>query len=192
MFSLRVGRALVGLKIHTPEDEVQVPKQIHSDKVLVLEKDGVGEGDAIITQRPGIKIGVRTADCVPVVLVGEKTVGVIHAGWRGLHKGILEKAHTIFSELEGSKPTFAFIGPSAKACCYQVGEEFKSMFESIFYRNLHFYLDTALEARKRLIKLGVKSLVHMDICSICSERFPSYRRDKTQQRLVTFVELIPT
>jgi polyphenol oxidase len=106
-------------------------KQIHSTRVVVHNKTGLGvleqtEGDALVTNQPQTLIVVRTADCVPVLLVEKATgvVGAIHAGWRGAVAGIVsETIQTCVEEFGAKVEQMAMaIGPSIGPCCYEVDE----------------------------------------------------------------------
>lgn len=191
IFSLRFGRAKVGIVGWQGDKEVITLKQVHSSRVVLLDMGlEEHEGDALITQRKGIKIGVRTADCVPIVLVGNSTLSVVHAGWRGIREGIVENTLGVLRELESLGGFLAFIGPSAKACCYEVGEEFKEYPFVLHYRSGRHYMDTQEEVIRRLKKGGVRRLFLWKSCTVCNLRLPSYRREKTKDRLLTFGELL--
>ena len=107
-------------------------KQIHSTRVVVLKTSmGPGalkqtEGDALVTNQPQTLIVVRTADCVPVLLVekGTGVVGAIHAGWRGAVAGIVSETIRACVEEFGAKAEQMqmAIGPSIGPCCYEVDE----------------------------------------------------------------------
>jgi YfiH family protein len=113
-------------------------RQIHSD--LIHAVDGVPEqalaGDGIITDTPGLLVAIQTADCLPLILVDPKrrAVGVFHAGWRGTVKRIAEKGVGEMRRHFGSSPRslLAAIGPGVRGCCYEVGEEVRTKFESQF------------------------------------------------------------
>ncbi len=105
-------------------------KQIHSTRVVIFDspvKTGVipeGEGDALVTNQPQLLLVVRTADCVPVLLIDHNTrvVGAIHAGWRGAVGGIVPKTIQACVEHFGSDVAHMHvaIGPSIGPCCYEV------------------------------------------------------------------------
>lgn len=189
LLKIKVGNIYAG--ITKEEKGIFTLKQTHSQKVHVLEKSTyeVIEGDALITQLRGIKIGVKTADCVPVALLGRYTVGVIHAGWRGLKNRIIENTIDIFKSFEPIDQVIAFVGPSAKACCYQVGEDFKEHFICIHYKNGSFFLDTQEEAMMILKNLGISRFIKLSSCSICNIKYPSYRRDRAKERLFTYAQI---
>jgi polyphenol oxidase len=117
---------------------LQTLRQIHSDLIhLVSEKtDNPLAGDGLITDTPGILLAVLTADCLPVILVDvrQRSVGVFHAGWRGTLKRIVEKGVGEMRRYFGTRPQGlqAVIGPGIRGCCYHVGEEVISKFESQF------------------------------------------------------------
>jgi YfiH family protein len=118
-------------------------RQVHSDLihcVSELPKSTVPNsslaGDGLITRTPGTLLGILTADCLPVILVDAKrrAVGVFHAGWRGTVKRIVEKGVGEMHRCFGSSPgdMRAAIGPGVHGCCYRVGPEVRSQFESQF------------------------------------------------------------
>ena len=113
-------------------------KQIHSAVVHPFDT-APGEpckGDASITNRPGLLLGVQTADCVPILLVDPKkrAVAAVHAGWRGTLARIAGKTVGQMQMRFGSKPAdvLAAIGPSIGGCCYEVGTEVATQFTSQF------------------------------------------------------------
>jgi len=105
-------------------------KQIHSTQVTVFDSPvnvgamSQGEGDALLTNQPQLLLVVRTADCVPVLLIDHKTgvIGAIHAGWRGAVGGIVSKTIQTCVEHFGSHVSnmHVAIGPSIGPCCYEV------------------------------------------------------------------------
>lgn len=113
-------------------------RQIHSDIIHCVEsipRDPL-TGDGLITSTPGLLLAIQTADCLPVILVDTKrhAVGVFHAGWRGTVKRIVEKGVGEMFRCFGSRPRDlqAAIGPGIQGCCYQVGEEVRTKFQSQF------------------------------------------------------------
>jgi hypothetical protein len=94
------------------------------------------KADGTITDEPGLLLGIQTADCIPVLVADKKrrAVGAFHAGWRGTVKRIVELGVGRMRMEFGSRPEdlIAAIGPGVGACCYAVGEEVLSEFESQF------------------------------------------------------------
>lgn len=113
-------------------------KQFHSDVIHVFDSapDEPCRGDAAITNRPGLLLGVQTADCVPILLADPKkrAVAAIHAGWRGTLARIVTKTIGAMQMRFGSKPDdlLAAIGPCIGPCCYEVGTEVATQFLSQF------------------------------------------------------------
>ena len=117
-------------------------RQIHSDIIRCVDSvpDSTHQeplsGDGLITATPGLLLAIQTADCLPVILVDAKrhAVGVFHAGWRGTVKRIVEKGVGEMVRCFGSRPRDlkAAIGPGIQGCCYEVGEEVRTKFESQF------------------------------------------------------------
>ncbi len=113
-------------------------RQVHSDIIRCVDSvpNEALPGDGLITAVPGLLLAIQTADCLPVILVDTKrhAVGVFHAGWRGTVKRIVEKGVGEMHRCFGSSPRDmkAVIGPGVQGCCYQVGEEVRTKFESQF------------------------------------------------------------
>jgi len=123
-------------------------RQIHSDLIHCVDEvpkslvrkspnpKSVLVGDGLITRMPGILLAILTADCLPVILVDvrRRAVGVFHAGWRGTLKRIVEKGVGEMHRRFGTSPRDlrAAIGPGVHGCCYAVGAEVRTQFESQF------------------------------------------------------------
>ena len=113
-------------------------RQIHSDRIHCI--DSVPRepltGDGLITATPGLLLAIQTADCLPMILVDPKkhAIGVFHAGWRGTVQRIVEKGIGEMHRCFGTCPRDikVAIGPGIQGCCYQVGEEVRTKFESQF------------------------------------------------------------
>ena len=94
------------------------------------------EGDGLMTDVPGVLLGVGTADCVPVLVVDveKRVVAAFHAGWRGTVARIVERGVAMMRREYGSRveDLVAAVGPSIGACCYTVGEEVRSEFGGQF------------------------------------------------------------
>ncbi len=113
-------------------------RQIHSD--LIHHVDGLPKqplaGDGLITKTPDLLLGILTADCLPVILADKKNhaVGVFHAGWRGTVRRIVEKGIGEMRRYFGSDPRnlVAAVGPGVGGCCYKVGDEVRTKFETQF------------------------------------------------------------
>jgi YfiH family protein len=116
-------------------------KQIHSSIIKVVRKADAGEeahhkADGMMTDDRGVLLGIQTADCIPVLIADrrKRAVGAFHAGWRGTLKRIVEHGVGRMRLEFGSRPEdlIAAIGPGIGQCCYAVGEEVRTEFESQF------------------------------------------------------------
>jgi hypothetical protein len=122
-----------------------VLRQIHSDIIhcVATPTQEPLAGDGLITQTPEILLGIQTADCLPIILVDTKrhAAGVFHAGWRGTVKRIVEKGVGEMRRYFGTLPgnIKAAIGPGIHSCCYEVGPEVRTKFESQFVYADHLF-----------------------------------------------------
>ncbi len=149
--------------------------------------------DAAWTRAPGRAVGVVTADCVPVLLragapeAPPLAVAAVHAGWRGLAAGVLERALFALRTACPGAPLHAAHGPAAGACCYEVDGPVCEALEARYPDALpaaatpsrpgHVMLDLARLARAALCAAGAQCLPCAAHCTICNPRFASYRRD---------------
>jgi YfiH family protein len=170
-------------------------KQIHSDRVLLVESPGPqGEGDALISNRPGIGLTIRTADCLPILIADPRTraVAAVHAGWRGVVSEIASKAiHALCQEFD-SKPEdlVVAIGPGIGLCCFEVGPEVAAQFGL----SGHAKIDLVETTRRQLRRNGVRDgqISTIGLCTYCSpELFESYRRDRDAAgRMVAMIRVV--
>jgi YfiH family protein len=174
-----------------PDDSRLVTlKQIHSAKVVTASNGAgrLGEGDALITAQPGLLAAIRTADCVPILLLDaeKRIVAAVHAGWRGTAQQIA--AGTI-SELKGQfgtllRDVYAAIGPAIGPCCYQVGPEvaqrFTRWWPALEGIDGPTHLDLVETNRRQLIEAGVPPdrVSTGAPCTACTGTLHSFRRDK--------------
>lgn len=133
------------------------------------------EADGHAVAAPAFAAMVLTADCIPVVLGAEGAVAALHAGWRGLAGGVLEEGVCALREVGGSGEIVAFVGPCAGACCYEVGEEVHAAFDGV-HRDGRL-IDLRAIAHERLLAAGVGQVRDVSVCTICDERYFSYRRE---------------
>jgi len=189
-----------GTRMANPAVDVTL-RQIHSADVWNAHPlaDRERDGDGLITDDVGRHIGIRTADCVPILLLdaGRRVVAAVHAGWRGSASAIvaraIEKMHADF----GSQPADirAAFGPCIRACCYEVGAEVAAQFGSIFPElppatgKRHLNLPEA--NRRNLLTAGVPAgqIFDAGLCTSClAEHFFSYRREpKNPGRMLSVI-----
>jgi YfiH family protein len=174
-------------------------RQVHGSDVRVVREAADAESenercDALTTGAAGVLLGVKTADCVPVLLADVRSgaCAAVHAGWRGTLAEIVRRALASMREEFGTEAqdVRAAIGPAARACCYEVGAEvieaFRAKFphaETLFThtREGHALADIQKANRDQLVDAGVGAeRIHtLPLCTICRpDLFFSYRRDK--------------
>jgi hypothetical protein len=183
-------------------------KQVHSDVVHFIAEvpQLMLRGDAAVTSLPGLLLIIKTADCLPVLLVEEKkrVIAAVHCGWKGTSQGFLEKVVMGMKERYGADPAaiLAVFGPCIGGGCYEVEEDVRRTFvESKFPATLFrpitgqsgkYLFDLRSANRLQLLKLGVKAknIFSLDICTHCDPTYPSYRRDRDEcGRMLTFIGL---
>jgi YfiH family protein len=129
--------------------------------------------DGHVTSLPGLGLLVLVADCLPIALAGAGQVAMLHAGWRGLAGGILERGVAAFHQSPA-----AAIGPGIGRCCYEVGPEVLAAFDDLDDVADGRMLDLRAVAESRLRAAGVRQVDHVDLCTSCRpDLFFSHRRD---------------
>ena len=166
------------------EDDVVEMKQVHGDHVAVVGQAEKGttvlERDAIITGTPGVVLLVKSADCVPILLIDpvKRVVGALHAGWRGTAAEIARLTIDHMEDYFGTRAenVVAGVGPSIGPCCYEIDTPVINAFNGFSYRDKLFtkqYDDRAnfnlWDANKfQLIERGVKEK-NIEVAGICTK-----------------------
>lgn len=190
----------------------------HTDRVYVAEAKDAGAGvvrahdgapfDAIITREKGLALCVKTADCVPIVLLDpmKGVAGVVHSGWMGSSKHIAGKTVKKMAEVFGSAPgdILCFMGPYNHACCYEVGEDVRLRFreafseeecETLFRKKDEagkYWLDLGLAVSFSLRREGVAPAHIHDsgLCTFHTSMFSSWRRTRNKKdQMLTYILL---
>lgn len=208
--SLNLGRA-VGDNLEHVEENVRRfaaglgvdPKhlyetsQVHANAVRVVHQhDDVVRvraetADALIGCECGTTVGIRTADCVPLLIADKRTgaVAAVHAGWRGVVAGVVSAAlQTLTRETRSESPSafIAAIGPHIRACCFEVGLDVAdSIAASTLPRVIQpgatpekRNIDLALGVTHQLAQFGMTQVDDVGGCTYCApEQFFSFRRD---------------
>ncbi len=189
-------------------EEVEVPDlalmtQVHGNTVLrVPPLDPNVRADALWTDQPGLAVGIRTADCVPVLLVdsGRRAVAAIHAGWRGSAARVCELAVLELARSIEQDPAeiIAAVGPHVGPCCYEVDRPVREAVAedtgfSLSTRGKDYYmLDLFALNRLQLLRAGLRPerILRVGGCSSCDSTLcASYRRDGSGARMVHFVRM---
>jgi len=187
--------------------------QVHGNDILVIDQANYDlshfltlESDAIVTNQPGIMIGVLVADCYPVLLFDpqQRAVAVVHVGWRGAANGLLGKTVASLQSVFGSRPEqlLAAVGPGIAAHSYTVDRPVRDAFQAGSGHWSRIAKETDLHQwqldlqKSCLLQLEAAGLAASQVsvvaeCTCCHrELFFSYRRDQGQTgRQMGFVQL---
>lgn len=171
--------------------------QTHSNDGIIINEHNAAsikpfaqEGDYLATQLQHMGLGILTADCLPIVFYDTRNAAmcIAHAGWKGSALGVAQTA------LERMQKEFAtnldhikiYFGPSAKPCCYEVNESFKTEFDAYPFSNHAFieqknklFFDLPGFNRMLLESLGVQKQAfrfQYNVCTMCDENYFSHRR----------------
>ncbi len=176
-------------------------RQVHGVRLARAPADDPLAADAIYSCEPGVAVGVRTADCVPILLAdpGRRMVAAIHAGWRGSAQGIAERAvRQLVRELAlDAGELVAAIGPHIGPCCYEVDDPVRDAIDdsTVFsdaQRARHYMLDLFELNRRQLMAAGVSPLRvwRAGGCTHCDPvGYPSHRRDPQSGRMLHWLRL---
>jgi len=163
------GRVAMGRQVHGSEVQRRDEAPAPGDELLAC--------DGQATHVEGITCLVLTADCLPVALLCDGAIAMVHAGWRGLDGGVLEDGLRALRELGGRGAVTALIGPGAGPECYVVGNDLRARFGAAGRT-----LDLKGIAVRRLRGGGCAEIHDVGLCTICSREgreplFFSHRRD---------------
>jgi polyphenol oxidase len=202
--SLDLGRSSHGENPHIEENrrraiEAVLPRaslctlyQIHSAEVIVVDGSSGGErpkADAMVTNRPGLLLGILTADCAPVLFADEQAgvIGAAHAGWKGALGGVTDATLAAMERLGASRSRIgAAVGPCIARASYEVDAAFARRFENDDPANERFFsagrpghhqFDLEGYVVSRLAAAGVQHITALGMDTYADEaRFFSYRR----------------
>ncbi len=168
-----------------------LPNQKHTDIIWVLRnrEEETIVADAVITNLRNIFIGVKVADCLPVLLYDpvNQVIGAVHAGWRGTAMGIIKKTIFFMKNVMGCRAENILIafGPCIKGCCYEVGEEVLDAVcrqtpssDFILRKNGKYHIDISKANIIQALSAGIRyeNIWASDDCTYCkSHEFASYR-----------------
>ncbi len=174
-----------------PIENFLVLNQVHGDGILTLKNQAPGFSsrnelnyDAAITNRPGMALCIKTADCVPVFIVDtkKKVIAAVHAGWRGTAMGITAKVIQLMQKQYGSLPKdiLAAVGPSIGLCCYEVDSLVADAFavqkgkKKFLFRvaaKNKWMLDLPEANRRQILDCGIPeaNLELSGFCTVCNQ-----------------------
>ena len=186
-------RAFAAQDIGVAAERLVTPKQIHSDKVITVTEPwaraDAPEGDALVTNVPGLAIGVMTADCAPVLFASkdQKVVGAAHAGWKGALEGVLERTIDAMEALGAAREgILAALGPCIGAQSYEVDAAYLKPFlaqdggNSLYFQDRggeKFLFDLPAYILSRLKRAGITIVCDETRDTVVEEdRYFSHRR----------------
>lgn len=164
--------------------------QVHGATVLRVDTPGpAGDGDGMITATSGLPLVVATADCVPVIIEGDRSTAIAHAGWRGVAAGVVARAIDAMCT-EGDHVRRVAIGPAIGPCCYEVGDEVVAAIDGFAARTTWGTRSVDLPAAIAAQVDGVP-IWRSEACTYTEPTFHSYREDATPDRQIA-VTWLPT
>lgn len=184
-------------------------QQVHENNIAEVSSLDKGNGaldaltaifqsDGAVTVDKEVPIAILTADCIPLFFYDyeNKAIGLAHAGYKGVLEGISKELINMMKQRYKSRPEniLVGIGPTIRACCYEVGKEFKEYFPNhVISREGKLYCDLVRANWKELLSSGIKetNIVDSGFCTSCSnEEFFSYRKEKnTAERIMSLIML---
>ncbi len=186
-----INRSRVAQAMDLPNDALLTIHQTHSADVAIItdSEQDIGPGDGMVTNQPGIALGILTADCQPVLFSDPQAgvIGAAHAGWRGALDGVLEATLDAMETLGAKRANIrAAIGPTISQRAYEVGPEFLDDFMVEDMDNTRFFtngqgdrymFDLPSYGLHRLQQAGVGEAEWIRHCTYSDpDRFFSYRR----------------
>jgi polyphenol oxidase len=196
--NVRENRRRVAAFFDCTEPDLATLHQIHSTEVLIVADErwtspGAPKADGLVTDRPGIVLGVLAADCAPVLLAdpAAQVIGAAHAGWRGALAGVVDATIAAMERLGARRERLrAAVGPCIGSQSYEVGPEFPAPFlaqdpaNGAFFRGApragHFLFDLAGYLVHRIGRAGVSAIATGHDTLADDHDFFSYRRNTLQ------------
>lgn len=192
-------------KLHLDPQKLTLVNQVHSANICLVSKDyhpqRTTAADGLITATPGAVLGILTADCVPVFFydADKKVAGLAHAGWRGIHHGIVRKMVQAFKQnfMSLAEDIQVAIGPAMRKCCYEVGDEFSEIFPDFYSETAvsklshkgHMDLGAAIFHDLKIEGVDAGQVYDSGACTNCkNDEFFSYRADAgTPERILSVI-----
>lgn len=206
-----VGSDIAKIAEHTKiyQDKIFTVEQVHDNNVVIIDektrRKNLPPADALVTNVKGVLIGVRTADCLPILMYDSKkqVVAAIHAGYKGILSDVILKTLTVLMQTMGCRLenlNFVF-GPTICVAHYEVGDEVIAQFRERFGVRFSYdrstypkpHLDIAATARMILEDEGLfhRNFTDLGLCTFENEElFYSYRRQKEEGRQFNFIGMI--
>ena len=179
------ARKLLSSLINLDPNKIVSPQQVHSSEVKVVDVPGkIPFTDAIISTSKSVVLSIQVADCIPLYLADpdNNIIGIVHAGWRGIEKGIVANSINKMITLGAdNNRIIAYIGPSIQKCCFEIGPEVAKKFPINFQINSSYdrsFLDLQKLTKNILINnsISYNNIISSNECTKCnSDKYFSYR-----------------
>jgi YfiH family protein len=189
---VQTNRALLAGKF----GPVQFMNQVHGGRIAIIEKvtDEAPTADALVTGIAGVTLAVMVADCIPLLLTSSEAVAAVHVGRRGLVNGVAVKTIELMREM-GARKIRAVLGPAICGHCYEVSQDVHD--EVVALHPLATAqtsagtpaLDLPKALKACLAADGISEISDLQICTVESANYFSYRRDGLTGRQVGLVSL---
>lgn len=180
-------KSLIRFQTFAPNDKLPAgiifPEQTHSDNICKIVKgdENLADTDGIFTENQNLTLGIKTADCLPIVFIENGRFGLVHAGWRGLVNNIIEKMLMNFSDPEIFVAPFLHQFEIQKDDCYlQIQQKFGEQFFNIQEDKIIFDFLGAVKSVLPQAKIDQRN-------TFLDNSLASWRRDKNNLRNYTVV-----
>ena len=186
------NRGLVAAALGALQDQIVTAHQVHSAEAAIVSEawghDDRPQVDGLVTNVPGIILGVLTADCGPVLFSDAEAgvVGAAHGGWKGALTGITDSTVVKMEALGARRSRIvAVLGPTISGAAYEVGPEFLDRFKAPVDRKFftdsvkenHYMFDLPAYLVERMRGFGIGTVINSGLCTYLNERaYFSYRR----------------
>lgn len=187
----------------------QIMNQVHGTEIVEVERMStlllsgdalLPNGDALVTRVPGLRLMVKTADCIPLVMADEEAgwVAAVHAGWRGLTAEIVPKVLAFLQKKSCRVERIKVgIGPSLGLCCAIFSRPYQEIPKKYHWAiekstggdQTHVDLNAILENQLKQAGILAKNVEWMKHCTACSPDWFSWRRNQSSKRFGTWIEL---
>lgn len=194
---LHVNQNRERLLVKTAWHHLVFMEQVHGDDIVVVDATTKTPScDAMVSNTKGIGLCVMVADCIPLLFYDDvtQTIGVAHAGRAGSALHVSSKTVCAMQEHFGASPETikVYMGPSIKACCYEVGLEVCVGLEHVTQqRDGRFFLDLREANRQELLNIGIPehNIADTAVCTCCESGYFSYRKQKVTGRFAGVIGL---
>ena len=181
------------IKTFPPKKKIINMNQTHSSKISEVSNKTLyyKSTDGLLSNNINHILEISVADCLPIFVYNKKKfcIGVVHAGWKGLKKGIISNLSQALNSYDNLSDFKIFIGPSISQKNYEVKKDFLEYFEREYFLIIDgkYYLDLKKIAVKQLALEGFKDIEVSKICTFENQNFHSFRRNGTEKRMRGYI-----